>query len=159
MRSKSWLSHACSAKAPRKAQACMTLTCRTLFLELPTRKIPTVCKPSYGESRQHTRVKQSGRQKHPKHMAVVSIAAHQTSQCAGSSCRLPVAPGGRWGSGSAFCRGAFPSCLPSEPAGRAAGPPAVGIGCRLGQWWSLPTFHPREITYMFYTFFLLFIWV
>lgn len=34
----------------------MLLTCRTLFLELPTRKMPTVCRPEQQQSKRYVNV-------------------------------------------------------------------------------------------------------
>lgn len=149
MHSNSWIKPWWVSKGPKKSLSLQKHSLAALSSwSSPLERSRQSANLNVGSKKQHTRVKQSGRRKHLRHIAVVSEDAHQTSRCAGSSCRRPVAPADRWGSGSAFCPGASPSCSSSRLAGRAAAPPAGGIGCRQGRWWSLPTFHPREIPFI-----------
>lgn len=123
----------------------MLPTCLTLFFELPTLNIPTVCRPEWEKKEEWSHLYTIWIFFfYITHRCESSEHAYHTSQGAGSSCPAHVAPACRWGLDSASCPAASPSCWLSQPAARAAAPPADVIDCRPNPWWSPQTCRPTQ---------------
>lgn len=142
-------------------------TWRTLFLELPMRKIPTVCRAKRRwrhlewsccgddtvlEVKGSTFLPPKKSMKEEKWIPLFAeicrecdfFHMYRVSQDAGSKDPPLAAPVCRLGSGSAFCLAASSGCRLPPPAATAAGPPGAVTGCHRGRWCNPRTRHPVE---------------
>lgn len=139
------------------------LTCLTLFLELPTRKIPTVWRPGIQNVTTHHLLKiyiwMDSNKQHWKAENLGDLKPHHRSRCDCSTSPAPEAPVCRWGWGWAWFGSSPPtSChpetwsIPVQPGGKAAALQAGETDSLQGQRSSPLIDHPVEQKMFIYAY-------